>query len=199
VKVSADATVSCRTPERGCPGEAFADLAAAVAAGADCIDGVGQACGDRKHAFGPSASTTTCGAWSTPASTPSTCPPSGRPALRPGEWLHIDLDAAITIDHSDDQELAAPTWKKTFGPHCPFAFLDRPRIADGESLAALLRAGNAGSTPPPTTSRCCGGRWGRYRRTGSPSPNAVPGPRSWCAATPPNPPTPSPSTAARSG
>jgi len=39
------------------PGAVFADLAAAVADGADCIDGVGQACGDREHAFGAAAST----------------------------------------------------------------------------------------------------------------------------------------------
>src|SRR5258708_12640492 len=41
------------------PGAVFADLAAAVADGADCIDGVGQACGDREHLFGVAASTTT--------------------------------------------------------------------------------------------------------------------------------------------
>ncbi|MFY9334670.1 MAG: IS1380 family transposase, partial [Mycobacterium sp.] len=41
------------------PGAVFADLAAAVADGADCIDGVGQLCGDREHVFGPKASTTT--------------------------------------------------------------------------------------------------------------------------------------------
>ena len=41
------------------PGAVFADLAAAVADGADCIDGVGQLCGDRKHVFGAAASTTT--------------------------------------------------------------------------------------------------------------------------------------------
>ncbi len=33
-------------------GAVFADLAAAVADGADCIDGVGQSCGDREHVFG---------------------------------------------------------------------------------------------------------------------------------------------------
>jgi hypothetical protein len=37
----------------------FADLAAAVADGADCIDGVGHLCGDREHVFGAMASTTT--------------------------------------------------------------------------------------------------------------------------------------------
>ena len=41
------------------PGAVFADLAAAVADGADCIDGVGQLCEDREHIFGAKASTTT--------------------------------------------------------------------------------------------------------------------------------------------
>ena len=41
------------------PGEVFADLTAAVADGADCIDAVGQLCGDREHALGAKASTTT--------------------------------------------------------------------------------------------------------------------------------------------
>ena len=45
------------------PGEVFADLAAAVADGADCIDGVGQLCGDREHVFGAKASTTTSRCW----------------------------------------------------------------------------------------------------------------------------------------
>ena len=44
----------------------------------------------------------------------------------PGDWLHVDIDATITIDHSDRKEQAAPTWKKTFGHHGLFAFLDRP-------------------------------------------------------------------------
>ncbi|OCB39058.1 hypothetical protein A9X02_17770 [Mycobacterium malmoense] len=41
------------------PGAVFADLAAAVADGADCIDGIGQLCRDREHVFGAAASTTT--------------------------------------------------------------------------------------------------------------------------------------------
>jgi len=48
-----------RGPWTHAPGAVFADLAAAVAGGADCIDGVGQSCGDREHVFGPAASTTT--------------------------------------------------------------------------------------------------------------------------------------------
>lgn len=64
----------------------------------------------------------------------------------PGQWLHIDVDATLTIDHSDNKENAAATWKKSFGHHPLLAFLDRPEIAGGEALAGLLRAGNAGSS-----------------------------------------------------
>jgi hypothetical protein len=137
----------------------FADLAAAVAGGSDCIDGVGQRCGDGEHAFGAAASTTTmwrlvderidaahlpairaarsdarAAAWAAGAA----------PAAAEG-WLHIDIDATITVDHSDNKENAAATWKKTYGHHPLLAFLDRPEVAGGEALAGLLRAGNAGS------------------------------------------------------
>ena len=147
-----------RGPWTHAPGAVFADLAAAVAGGADCIDGVGQACGDREHAFGPAASTTTM--WRLVDDKIDAAHLPGIRAARaharakaweagaapdPGEWLHVDIDATITIDHSDRKELAAPTWKKTFGHHGLFAFLDRPAIAGGEGLAGLLRRGNAGS------------------------------------------------------
>jgi hypothetical protein len=140
------------------PGAVFADLAAVVAGGADCIDGVGQACGDREHVFGPAASTTTMwrlvderidakhlpGIRAARATARARAWAAGA-APAPGEWLHLDIDATITIDHSDNKEKAAPTWKKTFGHHCLLCFLDRPGIAGGEALAGLLRPGNAGS------------------------------------------------------
>jgi hypothetical protein len=66
-------------------------------------------------------------------------------APAPGEWLHLDIDATITIDHSDNKEQAGATWKKTWGHHWLLAFLDRSEIAGGEALAGLLRPGNAGS------------------------------------------------------
>jgi len=147
-----------RGPWTHAPGAVFADLATAVADGADCIDGVGQLCGDREHVFGAKASTTTmwrlvderidaahlpgvrdaraaarAAAWAAGAA-----PPAGRP-------LHIDMDATLVIDQSDNKADAAPTWKKTFGHHPLLAFLDRPEIAGGEALAGLLRKGNAGS------------------------------------------------------
>jgi hypothetical protein len=160
--LSAQVTAALADTYRGpwvyAPGEVFADLAAAVADGADCIDGVGQLCGDREHVLGPKASTTTmwrlvderinaahlpavraaraaarAAAW-TAGAAPST-----------DDWLHIDIDATLVIDHSDNKTGAAPTWKKSFGLHPLLAFLDRPQIAGGEALAGLLRNGNAGS------------------------------------------------------
>ena len=58
--------------------------------------------------------------------------------------LVLDFDATITIAHSE-KENAAATWKRTFGFRPLLCFLDRPDLSDGEALAGLLRAGNAGS------------------------------------------------------
>jgi hypothetical protein len=58
--------------------------------------------------------------------------------------LTIDIDATITIAHSE-KDNAAKTWKKTFGFHPLLAYLDRPDVSGGEGLAGILRPGNAGS------------------------------------------------------
>jgi hypothetical protein len=140
------------------PGEVFADLAAAVADGADCIDAVGQLCGDREHVLGAKASTTTMwrlvderidathlpGVRAARAAARAAAWAAGAAPAR-GGWLHIDIDATLVIDHSDNKEKAAPTWKKTYGHHPLLAFLDRLEIAGGEALAGLLRTGRAGS------------------------------------------------------
>src|SRR5258707_8369203 len=140
------------------PGAVVADLAAAADDGADCIDGVGQRCGDRAHVFGPAASTTTMwrlvdaridakhlpGIRAARAHAREKAWAAGA-APAPGAWLHLDIDATITIDHSDNKENAAATWKKTWGHHSLLVFLDRPEIAGGEALSGLLRPGNAGS------------------------------------------------------
>ena len=160
--LSAQVTAALADTYRGpwvyAPGAVFADLAAAVADGADCIDGVGQLCGDREHVFGAKASTTTMWRLVDQRIDAAHLPRvrAARAAARaaawaagaaptPGGWLHIDIDATLVIDHSDNKQNAAPTWKKTFGHHPLLAFLDRPEIAGGEALAGLLRAGNAGS------------------------------------------------------
>ena len=57
----------------------------------------------------------------------------------PGFYV-IDIDGTLVDAHSDKQE-AAPTYKRGYGFHPLMSYLD----ATGEPLAALLRAGNAGS------------------------------------------------------
>ncbi len=66
-QVTAALADTSRGPRIHLPGDVFADLAAGVAAGAACVDGVGQSCGDREHVFTWAASRTTLGGWSTSA------------------------------------------------------------------------------------------------------------------------------------
>src|SRR6478735_7183047 len=179
-QVTAALADTYRGPWTHAPGDVFADLAAAVADGADCVDGVGQLWGDREHAFGPVGSTTTL--WrlvderidaarlprirAARAQARERAWAAGAAPAREG-WLHIDVDATITVDHSDNKENAAATWKHTFGFHSLLMFLDRPDIAAGEALAGLLRAGNAGSNTTADhiaglRDRCWNPRRGRH-------------------------------------
>jgi hypothetical protein len=157
-QVTAALAGTYRGPWIHAPGDVFADLAAAVADGADCVDGVGELFADREQVFGAVASTTTL--WRLVDERIDT---AHLPAIRAARaharerawaagaapvqdgWLHLDVDATICLDHSDNKENAAATWKRTFGFHPLLVFLDRPDIAAGEALAGLLRAGNAGS------------------------------------------------------
>ena len=137
------------------PGQVFADLAVAIADGADAVTGI-EVLRDREALFGPVASMPT--AWRLLDRIDQAHLPRVRAAraaararawgagaaAEPGAELRIDFDATITIAHSEKQNAAA-TWKKTFGFHPLLAFLDRPEVAGGEGLAGLLRAGNAGS------------------------------------------------------
>ena len=58
--------------------------------------------------------------------------------------LIVDIDATLVTSHSD-KEQAAPTFKRGFGHHPLCSFLDHGPEGNGEPLAVLLRAGNAGS------------------------------------------------------
>ena len=53
----------------------------------------------------------------------------------------LDIDASLVEVHSENKEQSAATFKGGFGFHPMFCFAD----GTGETLAALLRAGNAGS------------------------------------------------------
>jgi len=58
--------------------------------------------------------------------------------------LVMDLDATLVTSHSEKQD-AAPTFKRGFGFHPLWAFLDHGPAGTGEPAAVLLRPGNAGS------------------------------------------------------
>jgi len=78
-------------------------------------------------------------AWAQAAETRDGLPASMAAGMAvPG--LVLDLDASIVICHSD-KENATRTWKKTFGFHPLFCFLDNTR----EALSGMLREGRAGS------------------------------------------------------
>jgi len=91
----------------------------------------------------------------------------------------LDLDATLVTAHSD-KEMAAPTWKKTYGFHPLCAFIDHGEQGTGEAAATLLRPGNAGSNtaagpgpspapPPARSSAPCSPR--SRPRTAGPWPN----------------------------
>ena len=156
-QVSAVLADTYRGPWLHDPGRVYTDLAVAVADGADCVSGIGSL-GDQQAQHGAVASVTTAwrlidgrvdadhlvgvkaarararaAAWAAGAAPPA------------GMELVMDVDATITIDHSDRKENSAATWKRTYGFHPLLVFLDRPDIAGGEALAGMLRPGNAGS------------------------------------------------------
>ena len=56
----------------------------------------------------------------------------------------IDVDATLIAAHSD-KEAAAPTFKRGYGHHPLWAFVDHGAAGTGEPLSFLLRKGNAGS------------------------------------------------------
>jgi len=137
------------------PGRVFADLACAVADGADAVSGI-DGLGDRQGLHGLVASMPT--AWrvldkisahllggvrgARAKARERVWAAGGGPDL--DQELFLDFDATILVAHSEKEE-AAPTWKKTFGFHPLLCFLDRPEVGGGEALAGLLRSGNAGS------------------------------------------------------
>jgi Transposase DDE domain group 1 len=60
-------------------------------------------------------------------------------AVDTGEQVVLDIDGSLIEIHSEHKHGAAPTYKRGFGFHPMFCFAD----ATGETLAALLRPGNA--------------------------------------------------------
>jgi hypothetical protein len=146
------------------PGKILLDLAVSLAVGGDCLADLAQLRA-APEVFGPVASDPTVSrlidtlAADAPAALAAIA--SARAVARATAWslagahapdhdpsaaspLVIDVDATLVTAHSD-KESAAPTFKRGFGFHPLWAFLDHGGQGTGEPLAFLLRAGNAGS------------------------------------------------------
>jgi Transposase DDE domain group 1 len=130
------------------PGRVLRDVAVMLADGGDCVTDL-DAYRGQERLFGAKASeTTTHRVLKSIDEQLLGRVRAARAAARARAWdaggrpdtLTLDIDATILISHSE-KELAAGTWKRTFGYHPLECYLDET----GEPLAALLRAGNAGS------------------------------------------------------
>jgi hypothetical protein len=126
------------------PGQVFADLAVAIADGADAVTGI-EVLRDREALFGPVASMPTAwrlldridavhldrvrAAW---AAARERAWQAGA-APEPGGELRIDFDATISIAFSEKQNAAA-TWKKTFG-----LFSELPDVAAAQKTKRRRR------------------------------------------------------------
>jgi hypothetical protein len=146
------------------PGKIVLDLAVSLAIGGDCLADLAQLRA-APEVFGPVASDPTVSrlidtlAADAPAALAAMA--AARAAARARSWemageqapdhgrnastpLVIDVDATLVTAHSE-KESAAPTFKRGFGFHPLWAFVDHGAEGTGEPLAFLLRAGNAGS------------------------------------------------------
>jgi hypothetical protein len=153
------------------PGRIAVDLAVMLADGGEAISDL-AVLRDQAQLFGPVASDPTAWrllstmdsailgrlhaaraqarelAWAQRIETRGELPQSMAAGL-PVPGLTFDLDASIVICHSE-KESATPTWKKTFGYHLLFCFLDNTR----EALSGTPRSSSAPTRPAAPTG-CC--------------------------------------------
>jgi hypothetical protein len=151
------------------PAKILLDLAVSLAVGGDCLADVAVLRG-QPAVFGPVASDPTVSrlvdALAADSERTLRAIHTARAAARRAAWaaagkhapdhqtsaarsLIIDVDATLVTAHSE-KEQAAPTFKKGYGFHPIWAFVDHGIDATGETgtgepLAFLLRKGNAGS------------------------------------------------------
>ncbi len=142
------------------PGKILLDLALATALGGDCLADIAMLRAE-PAVFGPVASDPTV---SRLIDTLAAAGPRALAAVRraradarerawklaghqapdAGGEVTVDIDGVLVLAHSEKEDAAA-TWKKTFGHHPLFAFIDHGATGSGEPVAGLLRPGNAGS------------------------------------------------------
>ncbi|MBY3554074.1 IS1380 family transposase [Modestobacter lapidis] len=161
----AEALTPWRKPlARHDPGKIVLDLAVSLAIGGDCLADLAQLRA-APEVFGLVASDPTVSrciaALAADAPAALAAINTARAAARARAWsladknapdhaadasapLVIDVDATLVGAHSE-KESAAPTFKRGFGFHPLWAFLDHGTEGTGEPLAFALRPGNAGS------------------------------------------------------
>jgi hypothetical protein len=163
--VLSDALAPWRRPTaRHDPGKVLLDLAVSLAIGGDCLADLAQLRA-APEVFGAVASDPTVSrlidtlAADAPAALAAIA--SARAAARARAWalagsrapdhhtdasgpVVIDVDATLVTAHSE-KECAMPTFKRGFGFHPLWAYVDHGPEGTGEPLAFLLRRGNAGS------------------------------------------------------
>lgn len=142
------------------PGKVLLDLATAVALGGDCAADIAVVRA-QPEVFGPVASDPTVSRLITGLAADADAAieaiRAARAAARERVWARrrpvpgqagnqvvIDLDATLVTAHSE-KEQAAPTFKRGFGFHPLFAFVDHGEAGSGETLAGMLRTGSAGA------------------------------------------------------
>jgi hypothetical protein len=142
------------------PGKVLLDVALAVALGGDCLADIGMLRAE-PAVFGPVASDPTVsrliGVLAAAGPRALAAIRRARTEVRYHVWrlageaapdaggeVIVDIDGVLVLAHSEKEDAAA-TWKKTFGHHPLFAFVDHGPEGSGEPVAGLLRPGNAGS------------------------------------------------------
>jgi Transposase DDE domain group 1 len=146
------------------PAKVIMDLAVTLALGGDCLADVALLRSE-PGLYGPVASdatvSRTISALSADAPAVLAAIDTARAAGRARAWklagahapnhgasartpVIVDLDATLVGSHSE-KEQAAPTYKKGFGFHPLWSFVDHGAAGTGEPLSVLLRPGNAGS------------------------------------------------------
>src|SRR6478752_6794590 len=131
-----------------------------------------------------------CGASSMRGLTPSICPVSGLPALMPGKrpgrpgrhrrpgngctWISMPPSRSITP--TTKSRRPRPGRRRGVTTRC-WRFWTAPRSLAAKRWPGCCARATPAPTPPPTTSRCCSGRWSRCRRPTDPPPTIGGGPQ----------------------
>lgn len=146
------------------PAKIVCDLAVSLALGGDCLADIAKVRGE-PGVYGPVASDPTVSrlidALAADSGRALAAIDTARAGARARVWalagedapddatsgndpLVVDLDATLVTAHSEKDQAAA-TFKRSFGFHPLWAFVDHGCQGTGEPLSVLLRPGNAGS------------------------------------------------------